>query len=83
MGVVRVSYFLVVGGETPGRETGFVADLPPGRVIVGELLDKATAKDPTLTRRELVVFDSLESLEKYRQAHASGNPESAPQVGIF
>jgi len=80
-GVVRVPYFLVVGMETHGRETGYVADLPPGRLIVDELKKAITHKFSS-SREDLVVFDSLESLKTYRQAQASGNPELAPEVGI-
>jgi len=76
-----VAYYFIKGNESAKEISALAAKIAKPDAIVDEL-KKAVAKDRSLSDEDLVVFDSRESLEKYRQAQALGNPESAPEVGI-
>jgi len=76
-----VVYYLVRGSQAPRKDASLAAKIAKADAVVDEL-KKAVAHEFSVSREDLVVFGSLESLEKYRQAQASGDPESAPQVGI-
>ena len=77
-----MAYYLIKGNESVKFISALAADVPKRRFVVDEL-KKDVAKTFSFSLEDLVVFDSLESLEKYRQAQASGNPESAPEVGFI
>ena len=78
---MRVAYYFIKGDESAKEISALAANLTKTAGVSD--LQEAVAAEANVDPRKLVVFDSLESLEKYRQAQASGNPESAPQVGIF
>ena len=79
---ICVLYYLARGNQRFHKEANFAADVPKRRFIVDEL-KRYVAKDRSVSDEDVLVFDSLESLEKYRPAYYSNNTESAPQVGFI
>ena len=74
-------YTFVRGLETAKKISATGIELKGGAKVFS--LQKAVAAKANLDPGKVFVFDSLESLEKYRPAYYSNNTESAPQVGFI
>lgn len=78
---MKVAYYFIRGNESAKEISALAASLAKTAGVSD--LQKAVAAEANVDPRKMVVFDSLESLEKYHKAYYFNNTESAPQVGFI